>query len=64
MPTDPVPIDEFRLIFHVPDDLTPDEAAAVTRLLGSKRFRRRLLRLVRRLLRRYPELARATVRLS
>lgn len=59
-----VTIDVFHVAVRVPPDLPDSDLAAMARVLGRRRIRRRLARLVGRLLRRSPALATATVRVS
>jgi len=64
VPAKRVTLDEFPVAVRVPVGLPPAVADAMTRVLSSPAFRRRLRRAAARLCHRYPELAGASVRLS
>lgn len=59
-----VVLDEFHLTLLVARHLAEAETITIRRTLGSRRFRRTLLRAARTAVRHFPSLSRVRVRLS
>lgn len=57
-------IEQFHIDIFIPQDLPPPEVRAVARTLGSRRFRNRLAAGVRRVVRNFPSLAKASLHVS
>jgi len=59
-----VVIEEFHMTLFIPIGMSGKEVQSSRKLLGSRRFRRRLRRDVRRRIARHPELVRVSVRVT